>query len=106
MNFGNMDRKIMIQSPPTAKDDGGELSGSWTLECSPWAMVKHDSSSESNDEGTEAMADVLTFTIRHRPGITSGMRVVYGGDTYEILGIKEVGREEYLELSAVHRTSW
>jgi len=106
MNYGSMDRKIMIQSPPTDKDDGGELSGSWVLECSPWAMIKHDSSSESNDEGTEAMVDVLTFTIRYRSGITSGMRVVYDGNTYEIIGIREIGRDEYLELSAVHRTSW
>lgn len=106
MNFGSMDRKIMIQSPPAAKDDGGELSGSWVLECSPWAAVKHNSSSESNDEGTEAKVDMLTFTVRYRSGITSGMRVVHEGSIYEIVGIIPVGRREYLEISGVHRTNW
>jgi len=106
MNLGDMDTRIQIQSPPSAKDDGGELSGSWSIVCTPWASLGHNTSSEVNDEGTEAVVDVITFTIRYRSGISSEMRILHDSNYYEIIGIREIGRNEYLELSGVHKTNW
>jgi len=106
MNLGDLYNKIQIQSPPTGKDTGGELSGSWSHVCSPWASVKHVSSAETKDEGTEAVADTLNFTIRYRSGISSEMRILYDGKIWQITGIKPIGRDEYLEIATVHKTNW
>jgi len=106
MNFGKLNEKITIQTPPTAKDNGGELTGSWTNVCSPWAQLKPASSAETREEGSDVLVDTTVFVIRYRSGITSKMRISYGSDYWQIVGIQKKGRNEYLELTAILKTNW
>ena len=106
MNFGKLNEKITIQTPPTAKDDGGELTGSWTDVSSPWAQLKPASSSESKAEGGDVVTDTTVFVIRYRSGITPKMRISYGSDYWQIVGIQKKGRNEYLELTAILKNNW
>lgn len=107
MNFGKLDRRITFESPPTGKDNGGELSGSWGFEFSCWANVKTQASVEAVQEGTEAVTDTLIFTIRYRSTITSDMRILYNSQYYQIVSNPvELRRNEYLQITAIHKTNW
>lgn len=106
MNVGKLDRKIIIQSYPTSKDNGGELTGSWTTYLTTWAKVTDKSSTENMVEGTQPMTTTRTFTIRYRTGLTNGMRISYNSQYWQITGMMEIGRKEYIDIQTILKTNW
>lgn len=106
MNVGKLNRKIIIQSPPTSKDNGGELTGSRVTYITTWAKVTDKSSGENMVEGTQPMTTTRIFTIRYRTGITNDMRVSYNSQYWKITGMMEIGRKEYIDIQTILKTNW
>jgi len=104
MNFSGKMRKIVIQSPPTTKDAGGELSGSWTTFASPYAKIVDVSASESKAEGTEVMTVTRLFIIRKK-AILANMRVSFESKYWEITGVKEIGNNEFTEIQTIQKSN-
>jgi len=98
MNFGKLDRKIQIQTFTETSNSFGESIKSWATLFSPWAQVKYSTGSEGFVDNIEVEGQTLTFIIRYRPGITTKMRVLFDGGTYDIESIEQPKRREMLEL--------
>jgi SPP1 family predicted phage head-tail adaptor len=105
MNFSGKIRKITIQTPPTVKDAGGELTGSWTTFLKTYAKLVDVSSNESKAEGTEVMTVIRMFIIRYKNTITSNMRILFDNKYWEITGIRQIGTNEFTEISTVLKSN-
>jgi SPP1 family predicted phage head-tail adaptor len=106
MNAGLMNRLVVLQAPPATKDEGGELIGDWTVVASVWAYIKDQSATETQDDKSQVMTTVRSFTIRHRSGITNAMRILHENNYWQITGIIEKSRTGYLELITNLKSNW
>lgn len=109
MSAGKMDRKIRllrfgVGSPAT--NEFNEPVGAWGELAAVWAEYTPVSDGERWRAG-EVMAQI---TARFRIYWSSAVsdlnpkdRLEFDGDTFEIHGVKEVGRRKYLEITAAAR---
>lgn len=90
-----LQRKQQTQNPQT-----GALLTAWVTEAIVWAAVEPLSAREFI-AAQAVQSDVsVRITMRYRPGITSAMRLLHDGKTYNITGVladKGSGRE-YITL--------
>jgi len=104
MNFSGKIRKIVIQSPPSTKDAGGELTGSWTNTFTTYAKIVDVNAGESKSEGSEVMTVTRLFIIRKK-SIASNMRISFESKYWEITGVKEIGNNEFTEIQTVQKSN-
>ena len=97
MISARLDRKITIQQPTTTYNDYGEPVESWSDLASVWAEVKQQSAREMWESGKVSEVEAM-FRIRYRSGIDSTYRVVYDNTNYDITGVREIGRQDGLEI--------
>jgi len=104
MRAGEMDRVIVIEQELTTRGTQGGEKKEWVRFAKLWASVREVSGSETFiSEQTQAFMRTV-FRIHFRSGIKSVMRIVYGGNIYDIQGKpKELGRREGLEINAIAR---
>lgn len=101
---GKLDRRITLERFTYTTDPGsGEQVKTWSTLATVWA-AKRDVSDSERVASAEVSAEISTrFQIRW-DGSWSDLnpkdRVVYDGRTYDIVGVKELGRREGLEISA------
>ena len=101
MQAGKLDRRITIQSPTSTRDGAGQPVEAWALLATVWARVEHLRGKEPF-QGQEFNAQrTSVFTIRYRTDLDETMRIIFDGDTYDILAIAEKGRREGLEITAL-----
>lgn len=94
-----MDRKIALQSQALSVAANGERkAGPWATYASVWAEERQTTARETMTGKTEQAQRSMAFTIRWRGDVTERHRVLYDGDAYDIVGIREIGRREGLEL--------
>jgi len=105
MAIGQLDRQIILANYTETADAVGYMSKSWTDAATVWAKVVTQSGTEGQDNQQEIARSRVMFTIRFRNDITidESTRIEYKSDYYDIVSIKEIGREEYLELTATKR---
>lgn len=108
-----MDRRIQFRRA-TLSDDGYQAIVAWNLADpsaddlgSPvWASRKDVSDAERAKAGWIEAVIVSRFVVRSSVfsrGITPKDRIVCGALVYDIIGIKQVGRDDYLEFTATAR---
>ena len=102
-----LDRKITLQRFTYTTDPGsGEQVKTWSTLAAVWAS-KRDVSDSERVASAEVSAEIGTrFQIRWDSAwsdLNPKDRVVYDGRTYDIVGVKELGRREGLEISAIAR---
>ena len=90
MNIGELNRRIIIQQVSPVVSENGFETEAWTDYKTVWASV-------SNLYGREyfaAMAvnaeNTVKFKIRYKVGITTDMRISFGGKYYNINSIDDV----------------
>ena len=105
MHFGGKIRRILVQSPPTAKDAGGELTGTWSTFYTTYAKIVDENANEGKTEGTEVMTVNRLFIIRYKSTLTNNMRILFDGDFWQIVGIKQIGNNEYTEISTILKSN-
>ena len=103
---GNLDRRVQFRR--ARLDDNGLIKAEvWEdLGRCVWAS-KRDVSDTERWRAAEVQAQISTrFVVRWSPftaGVTPKDRLIAEGLEYDISGIKEVGRREYLEITASAR---
>lgn len=106
MNAGNLDRRIQIRRS-IAIDDGLQMVESWADYGAPiWAARKDVSDGERAAAGWIEATSVARFTVRSSTftrGLTPKDRIAAEGRGYDIQGIKELGRRDWLEITAIAR---
>jgi SPP1 family predicted phage head-tail adaptor len=101
MRAGELDRRITIQSQTTTQADNLELNTAWVDEVSLPAAVKGLRGSERFEHDQRTAEQTKVFKIRYRKALTTKHRIVYDGQSYDIVNINELGRRAGLELTAV-----
>jgi SPP1 family predicted phage head-tail adaptor len=103
MDAGRLDRRVTLKRRKSGVNDFGEPVDEWTTLVTVWANVAPVSDGERWRAG-EVQAHITTrFQVRSSAftrGITPKDRLICGGLTYDISGIKEVGRLDLLEITA------
>jgi SPP1 family predicted phage head-tail adaptor len=99
MRAVNLDRKITIEELQQVPDGAGGFSESWATVGTYWAGKEQQSADEALRAGSRFAEETLYFRTRWISGVNaSDFRVKYEGDTYDIVGVREIGRREGLEL--------
>jgi len=83
---GDLNQRIIIQQATVTRDTYGAEIQTWATYATLWASKKHQVSREfySAQKINAEITDL--FIIRYRTGITTKMRILYGGHYYDILG--------------------
>lgn len=106
MRAGELNRRLQFQRF-TAVDDGLQMVEAWADHGSPiWAGRKDVSDSERVAAGWLEATSVARFTVRSSSftrGLTPKDRLTTEGRDYDIQGIKELGRRDWLEITAIAR---
>lgn len=104
-----MDRRIRFKEQGTTRDAYGEtdttysnLSDTDATLGNVWAEVVYPGSAKESERGQSLFPERdLSFVIRHPRGSwtpTEAMRVEYDGDTFDVIGIQEIGRRDGLRI--------
>lgn len=78
----------------------------WNTLATVWASVVPVSDGERMRAGETLGSKQSRFTIRYSSTVANvdpKDRIVFDGKTYDVNGVKEVGRREYLEITATAR---
>jgi SPP1 family predicted phage head-tail adaptor len=106
MRAGALDRRIVLQRATFAPNDFNEPVATWSDLITVWAAVYQVTDVEQF-RAQEIGAEVTTrFTIRYSSGVADlgpTDRVAFDGREYNITGVRELGRREWLEIRAVAR---
>src|SRR5574343_1894337 len=102
MNIGLMNRKVTIQQPVYAisGDNNDKYVSSWTLFKTVWMGWVHQASQEVFETGQMVAKDTFEWKCRYldADGLTQEMRLLYNGDYYYIISIKELGHRDALQI--------
>lgn len=93
-------QQVELQSVSTTRDRIGGLVEVWSTAATVRAEVRQASGREVWYRGQLAAQASWTITIRHRTGVTTKQRVVYGGRTFEVRSVRDIDeRRHWLELA-------
>lgn len=99
LRTGKKDRRLLLQSPTTAKNVYNEDVATFATFATVWAE-KTELSGTEQLLAQQMSAVVLTqFRIYWRSDVTTLCRVIVDGVTYQITYIAEVGRRKGLDLT-------
>jgi SPP1 family predicted phage head-tail adaptor len=104
-NPGKMDRRITLQSRTVTPNVYSEPIETWEDVCTVWAAVDYPKtgSDEMTEKGLNIARQRVEFTIRYRLNVGFVERIIYNSETYDIERIAEVGRSQYLKITAEKR---
>ncbi len=104
-NPGELDRRITLQSRTVAANAYNEPVETWADLATVWAKVEYPitGSDEVTDKGLNVATQRVHFTIRHRTDVGYVERIVYNSENYDIERLAEIGRKQYLKLTAEKR---
>lgn len=106
MDAGRLDRRITILRDAPVNNSFNEPVSVWGDHAIVWAGFKPVSDGEKWASGQTLASAIVRFTVRWSSQVSDvdpRDRITFDGRTYDILGIKEVGRREYLEITAAAR---
>lgn len=96
---GSLDQRITLQQRVAGVGTLGQAAQSWTPVAEVWARAEPLRGREYFAAGQTQSEVTVRFTIRYRSGVTSGMRVVWRGQAYDIASVIEPqGARQVLEL--------
>ena len=103
MRIGGLDRKIQIQFRSTTQNNYGEAVPAFNTSFAAWARIdtRATGANENKDDGLEKSVQRVVFLIRYSTdvaSITSGDRVLYDSQLYDIENVIEQGRNTSLRL--------
>lgn len=98
---GELDRTIVIQSfPPTRTASGQSKAGVATTFATVPAKFEGLNAYERFSSDAIHSINAGKFTIRYLSGLTEKMEIVHESLNWRILGIREIGRREGIEIIA------
>ena len=103
MEAGKLDRRITIERATTVTDAFGAEIATWSPVATVWAAYQPVSDGERLRAAEVGASLTARFTIRWGHDVTVEDRIVFDGRTFEVVGVKEIGRREGQEISAAAR---
>lgn len=106
MDAGRLDRRIVLRRATSTTDAFNEPVLSWATLATVSAKVEPVSDSEQWRAGETLSAKLTRFTIRYSTTVASvdpRDRIQYSGREWDIQGVKELGRRQFLEITAAAR---
>jgi len=101
---GALDRRITLQRYGVTYNADNEPIEAWSTLATVWASVQYASDGEKARAGQVGAVVSVRFQIRYSPTVAevdAKDRVAYEGKSFNIAGVKELGRREGLEISAM-----
>lgn len=98
---GSFPHRVTIQRRTEGEDEWGTpLPEGWEslTEHPIWANVRHLSGSESIKADVEVSTVRASVRIRWRTGVTSGMRLLYAGQIYDIEAVLPGTNRQHIDL--------
>jgi head-tail adaptor len=105
MQAGKMDRRLRIERA-TYVEGGLQTELAWSTLVTVWAEKLEISDGERSRQSGQEAAATTRFRIRWSAAVAvlnPKDRVVCEGRTYDVVGVKELGRREGLEITAMRR---
>lgn len=100
MRAGELDRLITIRQNMPVTDSFGEPIESWTTLAIVWAGVKPTQETEKFIFEQEAAFEIMDFKVRYESRFRDyKLSIVWDGKTFDIIRIKELGRNEGLIIT-------
>jgi SPP1 family predicted phage head-tail adaptor len=106
MLAGRLDRRITILRATVAADEFNEQVETWGTLAVVWAQATPVMDAERQRAGETLASKAYRFTIRYSSDVAAvdpRDRVTFDGRTYDVQGVKEIGRREGLEITATAR---
>jgi len=106
MDAGRLDRRIVLKRRKSGENGFGEPVDEWTTVATVWAHAAPVSDGERWRAGETLASRINRFTVRYSEtaaGLDPRDQIEYDGRTWDIQGIKEIGRRELLEITAAAR---
>ena len=100
MRAGEMDRAIVIQQRIVKRGTSGGEEIEWIDFVTLAAKVIEDTGTERFRDDQNQGFQIVVFKIYFRTGIKDEMRIHYKNEIFDILGQKELGRREGLQITA------
>lgn len=102
INIGRLDRRILIQSPVTTKDEYNQDEiTSWSDLATVWASVGDSVGTEIEQADQITATRTTTFNIRYRSDITEVMRIIFDERIYDIDSIQRPDRNRSLVIKGI-----
>ncbi len=98
---GELDRRGTLYSPTTTDDGEGGQSVTWTDEGETWLALDPISQTETLRAGALMGQASHRARLRYRSDVVSTWRIVVGAKTFDVTGVREIGRQGGTELDLV-----
>lgn len=98
---GKLNRQIIIQRRDSGQDAAGQPVTGWTNVATPRANIAGDTGLRTIRASGDLPAPIkrYSFRIRYREGLDEGMRVVYGGQNFDIKTVRmDFAGKEWTDL--------
>lgn len=101
MRAGELRHRITIQESIQTRDSDGGVVDTWGNVTTVWAAVEPQSGTESHiPDSDQLLASRMTrFRIRKRDGLNTEMRIIFGGQVFDlrqIIHVETKNREMWL----------
>ena len=103
MDAGRLDRRVELRRATTTANAFNEPIATWATLAKVWAEAKPVLDAERQQAGQTLASKSYRFTIRYSTDVADldpRDRVLFDGRDYDIAGVKEIGRREFLEITA------
>lgn len=103
LSAGSLNRRILIQKRAEGTDEAGGPLLTWDDVATVWANVAGDTGLATIRASGDLPAPIkrYSFRIRFREGLDEGMRVVYGGQNFDIKAVRmDYAGREWTDLVA------
>lgn len=94
-----LDTRVTLQQPTTTVNEWAEEEQSHADVCTVWADRQVEAGGERIRAGRTEAEQAGVYTIRFRSGIGQDWRLVDGATTWEVAGVREIGRRQYTEIT-------
>lgn len=101
MSASRLDRQIELQSATEVKDAFGQATKTWATQSTVWAHKRGLGSRERFAAAQVQQSEAVIYTIRYNASVTQLWRVKDGDVLLDIIGLRELGRRQWLELTCL-----
>ena len=106
MDAGKLDTRIAIRRATVTADAFNEPAETWATLATVFAYAMPIMDGERWQAGQTIAQQSYRFTIRWSLGVSDVNprdRIIYDGREYDISGVKDIGRNEFREITATAR---
>ena len=99
--MGSLKQRITLEKPVTTVNANGFEERSWQVVATVWAKAENLRGREYYAAAAVQAENTVTFTIRYRPGVDTGLRLLFQGKHYRITAVDNVKYENrFIEIKA------